>query len=247
MKLVLQEPKSFIDSVSIISDLVSEARFQISQNMIELVAMDAANVAMVIFRLPSSGFQEYEVDEDIEIAINLANFKKILKRSRNDDKLQLEYKDSKLIVQFLGKSTRTFDLPTIEFEEKEQKVPSLNFAGKITMPSSELVNAVEDVGIISESVTLLSKKEKLSVFGEGDLSKAEIEIVPSDEISISINENEDQVKAKYSIEYLKKMIVGDKISPNVVLEFGNDYPLKLEYKVLDTVELSFILAPRVDN
>jgi proliferating cell nuclear antigen len=247
MKLVLQEPKSFIDSVSIISDLVSEARFQISQNMIELVAMDAANVAMVIFRLPSSGFQEYQVDEDIEIAINLANFKKILKRSRNDDKLQLEYKDSKLIVQFLGKSTRTFDLPTIEFEEKEQKVPSLNFTGKITMPSSELVNAVEDVGIISESVTLLSKKEKLSVFGEGDLSKAEIEIVPSDEISISIKENEDQVKAKYSIEYLKKMIVGDKISPNVVLEFGNDYPLKLEYKVLDTVELSFILAPRVDN
>ncbi len=247
MKLVLQEPKSFIDSVSIISDLVSEARFQISQNMIELVAMDAANVAMVIFRLPSSGFQEYQVDEDIEIAINLANFKKILKRSRNDDRLQLEYKDNKLIVQFLGKSTRTFDLPTIEFEEKEQKVPSLNFAGKITMPSSELVNAVEDVGIISESVTFSSKKEKLSVLGEGDLSKAEIEIVPNDDITISLQENEEQVKAKYSIEYLKKMIVGDKISPNVVLQFGNDYPLKLEYKVLDTVELSFILAPRVDN
>lgn len=247
MKLVLQEPKSFIDSVSIISDLVSEARFQITQNMIELVAMDAANVAMVIFRLPSSGFQEYDVPEDVELAINLANFKKILRRSRSDDRLQLEYNENKLIVQFLGKSTRTFDLPTIEFEEKEQKIPNLNFASTITMPSSELVNAVDDVGIISESVSLLSQKDKLSVFGEGDLSKAEIEIVPSDDITITLAENEEKVKAKFSIEYLKKMIVGDKISPQVKIQFGNDYPLKIEYKIVDTVELSFILAPRVDN
>ena len=36
------------DIISIISDLVTEARFKVTPTAIELVAMDPANVAMVI-------------------------------------------------------------------------------------------------------------------------------------------------------------------------------------------------------
>ena len=58
---------------------------------------------------------------------------------------------------------------------------------------------------------------------------------------------DDKVKAKYSIEYLKKMINGSKLSEEVLVQFNTDYPLKLEYKSVDKVMLSFILAPRVEN
>jgi len=64
MKLTLAEPKYLKDSISIISDLVNEARFKINKDAIELVAMDPANVAMVIFRLFSSCFTEYDVKKD---------------------------------------------------------------------------------------------------------------------------------------------------------------------------------------
>jgi hypothetical protein len=32
-----------------------------------------------------------------------------------------------------------------------------------------------------------------------------------------------------------------------LIQFNKDYPLKLEYKTVDKVSLSFILAPRVEN
>ena len=57
----------------------------------------------------------------------------------------------------------------------------------------------------------------------------------------------EKVRAKYSIEYLKKMINGSKIADEMTIRFNKDYPLKLEYKALDKVMLSFILAPRVEN
>ena len=38
-----------------------------------------------------------------------------------------------------------------------------------------------------------------------------------------------------------------KLTDKVSLHFNNDYPLKLEYKQVDKLVLSFILAPRVDN
>ena len=35
---------------------------------------------------------------------------------------------------------------------------------------------------------------------------------------------EEKIKAKYSIEYLKKMISGSKLSEDVVIKFNKDYP-----------------------
>ena len=46
---------------------------------------------------------------------------------------------------------------------------------------------------------------------------------------------------------MKKMIAGSKIADEVSIYFNKDYPLKLEYKTVDKIMLSFILAPRVEN
>jgi DNA polymerase III sliding clamp (beta) subunit (PCNA family) len=60
MKLTLAEPKYLKDSISIISELVNEARLKITPDFIEIIAMDPANVAMVVFKLLSSAFVEYD-------------------------------------------------------------------------------------------------------------------------------------------------------------------------------------------
>ena len=76
------------------------------------------------------------------------------------------------------------------------------------------------------------------------MSQAKIEIKEGDNIKIEASE---KVKAKYSIEYLKKMIGAGKLSENVELKFNKDYPLKIDFKAVDKLLLSFILAPRVEN
>ena len=48
MKLTLAENNYLKDSITIISDLVTEGRFKIGTDAIELIAMDPANVAMVV-------------------------------------------------------------------------------------------------------------------------------------------------------------------------------------------------------
>jgi DNA polymerase III sliding clamp (beta) subunit (PCNA family) len=55
------------------------------------------------------------------------------------------------------------------------------------------------------------------------------------------------VRARYPLDYLKKMIKASKIADSVVVEWGKDYPMKLEFKSKDKCQLSFILAPRVSE
>ena len=247
MRLTLADPTYLKESISIISDLVNEARFKITPDAIELVAMDPANVAMVVYKLLSSSFTEYDVKKDIEIAINLSNFKQILRRASSRDMLTLELDaDNRLKIELRSSTTRTFNMPTIELEEKEQKVPDLKFPVSIRTSSSVLNEAIADVDVVGESVAFIAEPKKFTLQAEGDLSQAKIEIKEDEETKISTHTDE-KVKAKYSIEYLKKMINGSKLSDEVVIQFSKDYPLKLEYKSVDKVMLSFILAPRVEN
>lgn len=247
MRLTLAEPGYLKESIAIISDLVNEARFKITPNAIELVAMDPANVAMVVFKLLSSSFTEYDVKKDIEIAINLANLKQVLRRASPKDMLTIELDDdNRLKITLKSNTTRTFNLPIIELEEKEQKVPDLKFPVTIKTSSSILNEAIADVDVVGESVAFIAEPKKFALQAEGDLNQARIDIREDDITKVTLN-GDERVKAKYSIEYLKKMINGSKLSDEVVIQFSKDYPLKLEYKTVDKVMLSFILAPRVEN
>lgn len=247
MKLTLAENKYLKDSITIISDLVNEGRFKIGKDAIELIAMDPANVAMVVFKLLSSCFSEYSVDKEVEISLNLASLKQVLRRAKSDDIITIELESSsKLKLQFKSKTTRTFYLPLIDIDEKEQKVPDLKFPITVNIPSNLLDESIEDADIVAESVSFVAEKNKFSILAEGDLSRVNIEIPKSGDIKIAVD-TDDIVKSKYSIEYLKKMMQGSKLSDEVIIQFNKDYPLKLQYKTVDKVMLSFILAPRVEN
>ena len=244
MKLTLADSKYLKESISVISELVAEGVFRVTPEHIELIAMDPANVAMVVFRLMGSTFTEYDVKKPETLGINLANFKQVLRRAGSNDSITLEIDENKLKITMKGTSVRTFHLPLIEVEDKEQKVPELKFLATITTDSNILNEAIDDADIAGESVSFIAEPKRFIVSATGDQNKANIDIDASESTKITATE---KVKAKYSIEYLKKMIQGSKLSDKVKLQFAKDYPLEMEYKETNKVQLMFILAPRVDN
>jgi len=58
--------------------------------------------------------------------------------------------------------------------------------------------------------------------------------------------NAEDCKSRYSLEYLKKFMKGAKLCEKTSLNFANDHPLKIDFRT-DQMELSFILAPRVET
>ncbi|MBD3319273.1 proliferating cell nuclear antigen (pcna) [Candidatus Woesearchaeota archaeon] len=248
MKLVLADPKHFKDSITVISELVNEARFKITKEGVDLVAMDPANVAMVTFKLLSSAFTLYELEKDTEICVNLSNLKQVLRRAKANDMLTLELpEEGTLRITLKSNSKRTFNIPLIDLEDREQKVPNLTFPLSISTTSAILNDAIEDASIVAESVSFVSDPEKFTIEGTGDLSKALIEIKADNDQTKIKTDTTANVRSKYSIEYLKKMMNGAKLADTVDVYFSQDYPLKLEYKVIDRLQLSFILAPRVET
>lgn len=248
MKLTLNDNKLLKDSMTVISDLVTEAQFKITKDGMQLVAMDPANVAMVIFKLHAATFSELDLEDEtqVNVAINIGNLKQVLRRAKPEDSISLELLNDKLKVELNSKSKRVFELPLIDMEESEQKVPDLEFPVLIKTTSAVLNDAIEDVEIIAESVALWANSESFEVRARSDSSSAKVTIQKDDETQI-VNDSGNEAIAKYSIEYLKRIIAGSKISSQVTVQFNNDYPLKVEYTNPDKVDMHFILAPRVEN
>lgn len=244
MKLTLADAKYFKDSIAVISDLVVEVNFKVTPDWIELTAMDPANVAMVIFKLMGSTFTEYDVKEPVLIGVNLNNLKQVLRRAKANDQITLEMEKNKLKVTFQGTTKRTFQLPLLPAEESDKKEPDLKFNVTIETDASVLSDAIEDADIVAESVSFEADADKLTVQASGDNNKLIIEVDSGKGTEI---EAKEKSRAKYSIEYLKKMVSGSKLSDKVKIQFSKDYPLRLEYMEKDAVQLVFILAPRVDN
>ena len=129
---------------------------------------------------------------------------------------------------------------------EDTKIPDLKFPAKVEMPSHAFNEAMDDMNIITESVMLSAAQNLFMIKSEGKLNSARVEFNNDDNISITIDKAEN-IASKYSIEYMNKIAKGSKLADSVSLYFGNEYPLKAEFKVVDKLSLSVILAPRVMN
>lgn len=247
MELILENPSLLKKSMEIISDIVLEGTFVFKPDYMELVALNSNNVVMVIFRLLSTNFEKYEIKENFQISLSLEHFSDVLKRCNEKTKLILKVDQdaNKLKIVSEGKNRKEFELSLIDFnDENLQKVPNLDFPLKIVTSSSNFTNAINDLSFLESGVSFKITNKKFSIDGKTNSMSGKIEF--DEDIDIKTESTKD-MHCRYSIEYLKKFIKADKIVNNVEMGFNDDYPLKIEYKLVDKLLLGFILAPRGED
>jgi proliferating cell nuclear antigen len=239
MIIKLDSPKILSDAIGIVSELVSEVRIKLLEDGLSIVAVDPANVSLVIFKLPRESFSQYEIGNEVW-GVNLDDLKKILKRASSSSSIVFEQEDNQLKISIFDKIKRVFTLSLINIDGEDKNIPNLTFSAKIEMPSKSFSEAVEDAKVVADSCALISGEGFFMVEGIGSLNSARAEF-SGDEAEIS-----GIARAKYSLEYLSKFIKASKISDNVVINLSDNHPLRIDFPG-EKMGIGFILAPRVDN
>jgi len=243
MLIKIDNPTILSKGIEIISELVTEVRLKVNEYGMSITAIDPANVAMVGFRIPKSGFSQFEASDET-LGINLDNLKRILKRCSAGSQLILEKKDNMLNIQIQDRIKRNFSLSLIEVEGEEidfsEKASRMEFSSQVELASIDLISSIEDCAVVSDACSFIIEEGKFIIEARG-LNSARSEF-SGDEAKI-IAEN---CKSKYSLEYLQKFMKGAKLCEKTLLSFANDHPLKIDFRA-EHLELKFILAPRVET
>lgn len=247
-KAVISNVDLLKDSISTVGELIDEGIFKADKNGLSLMAADRAMVAVVQFRIPPNVFDEFKIeDESKNIPINITNFVSIIKRAKPDDRIFLELKDNKLEIIMKSDSIRKFTLPLIDIQAEElPSIDQLEFKTKVKIISEILKNGIEDAEVVSDSVVFEIKKDTFLMRASGDISSTELVLEKGDQSLLEL-QGPDGTRARYPLDYLKKMIKAYKLADEVTLMWSKDYPMKMTFKDTDKLELNFVLAPRVQE
>jgi len=242
----LNDSKILANSVTVVSDFITEATFLIQKEGFKLVAMDPANISMVILNILPSAFTEYTVDQESEITVNVESLKQAIKRAKQNEAIALSLDRNKLKLSITGRSKKSFFIPLLEREHKERKIPSLNFEATVELDANEFRDYIEDASIASDAVSFEAEKNSFLISAGTAGNKVNIELLKSDDAVVQLVAG-DAVRSIYSVEYLKKMTKACSVSDTAVIQFAKDYPMRLDFKSVDKLQMSFILAPRIEN
>jgi DNA polymerase III sliding clamp (beta) subunit (PCNA family) len=172
--------------------------------------------------------------------VNLDNLKRILKRCGGGSSLILEKKENCLNINIQDRIQRNFSLNLIELDSEEKEMPVLEYTARIEINSMDLIDSVTDCLVVADACSFIVQDGKFIMEAKSvDSARSEFS---GDEARIDA----ENCKSRYSLEYLEKFMKGAKLVEKTVLNFAEDHPLKINLKS-EHMELSFLLAPRVEN
>jgi proliferating cell nuclear antigen PCNA len=243
----MSDSSLFRDSISTIGELIDEGIFKVDKNGLSLIAADRAMVAVIDFKMPATIFDKFEVDKEQNIAVNITNFVSVLKRVAPNEKLELELKDNKLEIVMKNSSTRKFTVPLLDITQEEiPPINQLEFNAKAKIKAAILKNGIDDAEIVSDSIVFEATKDKFIMNASGDISSAELTLEKGNDAVLDLNVT-GAVRARYPLDYLKKMVKASKLADDVNLRWSKDYPMRMDFSSVDKVSLGFVLAPRVSE
>jgi len=245
-KITMEDGDLLKNSIQIISDILDEGVFKVDSNGLSLLSPDRTMVAVVDYRLLATAFDNFSVEKPESLGISLTQLISVLKKAKPNSKITLKSDDkNKLEVLFEDEGKRKFELPILDVSAEKPPIEQLEFKVKAHMLSSALESSVSDADIVDDSIVFEAEQGKIKAWAKGDTLSSEMELKEGEGGLMKIEVSE-KAKSRYPLEYLKKMIKTSKLADNCVLELATDYPMRLSYKLIDKMSMSFILAPRVE-
>jgi proliferating cell nuclear antigen len=251
---------------SAIMTIIDEALFDAGPEGITFRSMDPSHIALIDINWPSSAFEQYHCSSTMKFGVRIDEFSKIIKRANANESIEIGIQDnSSLNVKTSGSGyLRNYKMRLIESTGNvSSPLPQMTFNSKIIIGIAALDKILNDVGVISEKITIdtssnsISNNKTTAIFsGNSDRGEARI-IMQSDNDDknkveslqeITVRENS---KSTYNIDFISKIIraIGNQSSSNLVtIEYSSNKPLRLEFILLSgMVRIQFYLAPRVQD
>ena len=231
--------------VSVISTLVDEVKFSISEEGVNLKAVDPAHVAMVDLTLEKKAFESFSASNGTEMGVDMDKIKDMLKLAGPSDTVALEQDEAqgRLIVR-VGNITRRMNLVDTA-GMNDPKVPQLSLPVNIDVTVSELQRGMKAAESVSDHIALSADADSFELFCEGDTDSVSLKLTKEKLAGISAS---SKVKSLFPLDYFSNLVKAIPSDTVVRISLGSDYPVKLSFSFAGgNGSVGYLLAPRIEN
>ena len=235
--------RTTLDSVSV---LVDECKIHLTEDGLEIRAVDPANVGMVDLELEAAAFESYEADGGI-IGVDLSRLEDIAGMADAGQLIQLELDEEtrKLHIQIDGLEY-TLALIDPDSIRQEPDIPDLDLPAEIVVEGKDIDRSVTAADMVSDHIALAvdDDDETFVVEAEGDTDDVRLELDREDLVDLQAG----PARSLFSLDYLKDMNKAIPKDAEVTIELGEEFPVKLHFDIAEGQgNVTFMLAPRIQS
>lgn len=235
--------KNFREILDLLNTVVSEAKFKLDSSGMQVKAVDPAHVAMVTLDIPKEAFNDYMVDSEEELAVDIDRVKSVIKLASSGDNISVSKVQEKLKFELgtISKSIALLDNSTVSIP----KVPQISSEHYVVVPKQYMEMGLKAAEDVSDSIRFILTADELRARSSSDSEDSEM-VLPKDmlkEIKCT-----GQIKCSYPLEYLLKLVRSLSSADDLRLSFKDEYPLTINFNFGQGGKMkgSFLLAPRTE-
>ncbi len=213
---------------------------------LSLKALDPSRTALIAFTIPKESFDEFDINEESTLVIDLEDVGKIMKTAERDDRISIEWTGSSISFIFERRGVpRRFMIP-LRTEGEAESIPELSLELNNEYVTSgtvayDAINSIEDVG---ETLWISGDENTLKLRSISDLGEAEVELSLERGTLESAKAESPGFSVSFGMEYFSYLKQPIKLSDKVILRADSDMPAHLELSYMQGAKLSYYVAPR---
>jgi proliferating cell nuclear antigen PCNA len=124
-------------------------------------------------------------------------------------------------------------------------IPVVDYDAEFSLSTKLIFDIFSQLNNFGTDIVIKCSQEDISLTTNGSTGEMKVDIPMDDLNSYSIIEDEE-ITLTYSLAYINKMCITNKLSNDVDFSLSNECPMKISYNLGDDSSLVFFIAPKMD-
>ena len=259
MKIQINDKKKkdlFVSLFHILKSCSSTINLSLTSTNMHIQGMDKSHICLFNVILSSQWFDEYKLNNDAKISFSSSIFYSIISTKADNQNLHIfmtNETDDQLEIKFETENEakkkdfkKSFKMPLIEYEYEEMNIPTPDYDAEFSFSSKQIADIFNQLNNFSDDIIMECSENDVNLSAKGANGEMKVEI-PIDELtSFSIVEGE-VITLTYSLAYINKMCITNKLSTDIDFSLSNNCPLKINYDLGNDSNLVFFIAPKMNE
>ena len=254
MKLIVNDKNKkdvFIALFQTLKFCTSTVCITFNDNNVFIQGMDKAHICMFEANISSSWFNEYgrNINDSKTISFDSQVFYTIISTKHDGHSIEINYQDEpdtlsiNLIAQ-KGEYSKFFKIPLVDFEYEIMNVPAVDYDAEFSISSKKIYDITSQMLSFGDNINIKCSDEQIDLITNGITGEMLVTIPIDDLTEYSVNEGEN-IELAYSLCYVHKMCLTNKLSDEIQFSLSKDSPMKLKYDLGESSTLEFYIAPKI--
>jgi proliferating cell nuclear antigen len=230
------------------------------EKLLHIQGMDKSHVCLFDVHIQSQWFDEFEFPEKnaINLCFDTSIFYLIINTKNDSNNIIIQYtsetaKDNDNLNIHLtttdsskGEFNKYFKIPLADFDYQELSIPSVDYDAEFIVSSKKISDIVSQMITFGDDINIKCCEDKIGLITNGITGEMMVDI-SIDDINEYCMIEDDELSITYSLSYIYKMCVSNRLSNEVKFSMSNDSPMKIAYDLGNDSFVHFYIAPKVTD